>query len=236
MTASRPDLRVLAVGSDGIAALACCPDGVGMVAADGRVLVLCEAPADSAAALPFGCERDWCSPGFVVDVTLELVHAGGIKHAGGRGVAVLAQRERVAVSKANRLAQSVADIGKALADIRKDVASVCGDPPREVSDSEARHMCHLMALGCAAMTAITESSAPDLSGVEPSNAARDVLAAHGWRERWPGEATDLGTLWVHADTESSSIVGRGRFKVSGPASLSPSEGRALATLAEETQP
>jgi hypothetical protein len=222
MTASRPDLKVLAVGAFA------CADWIakGGEQPVGSKLVLCEAPADSAAALPVGCERDWCSPGFVVDVTLELVHAGGIKHAGGRGVAALARRWREQRDRANRLAVAVADVGKVLADTVGDAKALAGDYSRMDA----------LANGLSAISEVVESCAPDVCGVEPSKAARDVLAAHGWREgMFPARIGKPPHNWVHTSGDGFAHVDDGRVTLDAsfepPAVL-----RAFATVAEETQP
>jgi hypothetical protein len=133
----------------------------------------------------------------------------------------LAHRERLARSKAIRLAQSVADIGKVLTDMRKelDARTVAG-----------RMMGPLLS-ATTAISEIVESCAPDLFGVEPSKAARDVLAAHGW-------ASEHGVTWRHEGEDVAvDLVGGAAFPLgfgSGhePPVLSPAVLRAFATLAE----
>jgi hypothetical protein len=233
MTASKPDMKVLAVDWELSS----------REPRDGYTLVLCEMPDDSAAALPVGCERDWCSPGFVVGVVAALAEAG-IGKAGGPGVEMLAQREaswrgivtrvrnavgersidptaavRSAVSRANALAQAVQSIGQVIADVKRDVVG---------GDSLTRGRLTLHA--CMAVDDIVESVAADV--VAPSQTAREVLAAHGW-------TTVTGVTWQHfagpsVEVESGFAYPNGACWEK--AALAPAVLRAFAMLAEESQP
>jgi hypothetical protein len=246
MTASKPDMRVLAVGRGNALQIVGDPSAARL---GGHEFVLCEMPRDSADALPVGCERDWCSPGFVVGVVTALAEAG-IGKAGGPGVEQLAQREaswrgivarvrnavgersidptsrvRSAVSRANALAQAVQSIGQTLGDMGRDIESASSLSHAERFD--ARREAQRAAL--LAISEIVESVAADV--VAPTQTAREVLAAHGWRSDAPGD-------WAHAD---GRLVGRyqGRATVWPRADVSaflPEELRAFAQLAEESQP
>jgi hypothetical protein len=235
MTASKPDMKVLAVDWELSS----------REPRDGYTLVLCEMPDDSAAALPVGCERDWCSPGFVVGVVAALAEAG-IGKAGGPGVEMLAQREaswrgivtrvrnavgersidptaavRSAVSRANALAQAVQSIGQVIADVKRDVVG---------GDSLTRGRLTLHA--CMAVDDIVESVAADV--VAPSQTAREVLAAHGWREgMFPARMGESPHNWV--SDGGIARVWDGLVQIDASPQR-PEVLRAFAQLAEETQP
>jgi hypothetical protein len=236
MTASKPDLKVLAVGWELSS----------RTARDGYTLVLCEMPDDSAAALPVGCERDWCSPGFVVGVVAALAEAG-IGKAGGPGVEMLAQREaswrgivtrvrnavgersidptsrvRSAVSRANALAQAV----QSISEVVHDVSQECGDTDGGVE--------HLFIAALDAIEALVESVAADV--VAPTQTAREVLAAHGWREgMFPALPGKRPHNWAHASMYGYAWVGDGLISVDASVQP-PTVLRAFAQLAEESQP
>jgi hypothetical protein len=223
MTASRPNLRVAEVGGGAIEALC---GSSGMSPQDGGVMVLVEVRPDVSATLWIGHERDLCTPGFVADVAFELAHAG-VRQAGGPGVAALAHRERVACSKANRLAQSVVDIGKVLTDMAGDIRGI---------DADALQMATVMNRALYAVSEIVESCGPDVCGVEPGKAAREALAVHGWREgMFPARPGKRPHNWVHTSLYGYAWIGDGLISldasVQPPAVL-----RAFAALAEETQP
>jgi hypothetical protein len=246
MTASKPDMKVLAVDWELSS----------REPRDGYTLVLCEMPDDSAAALPVGCERDWCSPGFVVGVVAALAEAG-IGKAGGPGVEMLAQREaswrgivtrvrnavgersidptsrvRSAVSRANALAQAVQSIGQTLADAASDIEAITGNPPTVASSEALTRVGSVMALAMGAAFDIVESVAADV--VAPTQTAREVLAAHGWATDDDGDMTSSDGRFVELYKGEAGVYNRNDGK--GYVPFSPTELRAFAQLAEESQP
>jgi hypothetical protein len=257
MTASRPDMRVLA-GGDSIA------DWLanGGPALDGTP-VLVVVPNDLAATLRPEAERDLCSPGFVVAVVTALAEAG-IGKAGGPGIELLAargnrwrdafnrvrvavgmdessladphdvgvaatlQRVRSAVSRANALAQAVQSIGQTLGDAARDAKAV----PESVDGDYLRM--DVLRIACEAVSDLVESVAADV--VAPTQTAREVLAAHGWREgMFPNRIGKPQHNWVNNDGDRFAWVGDGSAMLDGEPSP-PAVLRAFAQLAEESQP
>jgi hypothetical protein len=252
MTASKPDMEVLAVGVAAVQSWL----GHPVPLHDGRTLVLCEAPAESAEALPVGCERDWCSPGFVVKVGAALVEAG-IGKAGGPGIEQLAQREagwrgivtrvrnavgvqgsidptaavRSAVSRANALAQAVQSIGQTLGDMGRDLGAVGREALERATHTEdrMRRQIQLLTASMSAISEIVESVAADV--VAPTQTAREVLAAHGWVK-----SPVYDSAWAHEEGEAFAYRRGDTFEFEGGYPVGAAELRAFAQLAEESQP
>lgn len=256
MTASKPDLKVLAVGADALAHH--------WRGSDTHTLVVCEMPDDLPILPAPGNTRDLCEPGFRVAVGAALAEAG-IPLAGGPGIELLAKRAsgwrdvvnrvraavglestllaephdtgtaqvlsrvRAEISRSIALAQAVQSIGQVLADMGRDLmVQKLRSETRPVA--RAADALGTTAKACEAISEIVESVAADV--VAPTMTARDVLAAHGWREEkapheWVNSVreTDVGSAWI----EDGRVTFEGRL-------LSPAELRAFATLAEESKP
>jgi hypothetical protein len=212
MTASKPNLRVLA-GGNGIADWL----ATGGPALDGTP-VLVVVPNETAATLRAGDERDLCSPGFVSGVVQALATAG-IRQAGGPGVQALHRR-------ALSLGRAVLDIGEVLRDVVKDL-----EPrPGAVVGFQ------LLTNAAAAISEIVESCAGDVCGVDPVEQARAVLAAAGWWSgMFPSRIGKPPHNWVNHSGDRFAWVGEGAVVLDGEPNP-PDVLRAFATLAEESQP
>jgi hypothetical protein len=243
MTASKPDMKVLAVG-----------DWIhGTTPSDGYTLVLCEMSDDSGHDMRPGAEFDAVPAGDRRAVMKALVEAG-IGKAGGPGVEMLAQREaswrgivtrvrnavggrsidptaavRSAVSRANALAQAVQSIGQVIADAASDVEAITGNPPTVASAEALTRVGSVMAVAMGAALDIVESVAADV--VAPTQTAREVLAAHGWAE---SAVYDNG--WGHAEGDAFAYRRGDTFEFEGGYPVGAAELRAFAQLAEESQP
>ncbi len=186
MTASKPNLRVLAVGNDGIADWLLARQQ----APHEGTPALAVMPNDDVPGFQVGREFDLCTPGFVSGVARALVTAG-IRQAGGPGVQALHRR-------ALNLSQAVQSIGRVLKEAATDGAGL------QAADKwdECRQC---LALALEAIGEVVESCALDVCGVEPGKAARAVLAAHGWRESTPG-------TWLHENGLGHFSVTDGGWK------------------------
>lgn len=259
MTASKPDMEVLAVGFEAVAAWVDEP-----IIHHGYTLVLCEMPdVPGGGWTPTGTGSfDVCEPGFRVSVGAALAEAG-IPVAGGPGIARLAEREgqwraavdrvrgaiglpstrlrepgdvaiaqtlsrvRAEVSRGNALAQAVQSIGQVLADSKRDIVAVVGEPPTYKDGQAVADVNGLVATALADISEIVESVAADV--VAPTQSAREVLAAHGWVEGERHWQQSNGCKFI-VDYGFACPVGT-KFD-----DISPAEMRAFAALAEESQP
>jgi hypothetical protein len=163
MTATKPDLRVRAVGDASRGTYD---------PRDGHTLVLCEMPSMSAAGRVRGDEFDLCTPGFVPSVTRALVTAG-IPASGGAGVAALHRRTTA-------LAQAVQSIGRVLSETTKDAKAVAETVDGDYARTD------ILARGMGSISEMIEGVAADVFIVDQGKAARATLAAHGWAEGMPG--------------------------------------------------
>ncbi len=214
MTATKPDLEVIAVGIDRVTEWVDEP-----IWASGRTLVLCEMPDDRAATLHVPDERDLCTPGFVSGVVRALATAG-IKQAGGHGVAALHHR-------AQSLAQAVQSIGRVLSEMAKDIRAMPAD---------ALPLATVMNRALYAISEVVESVAADVTATDPGVAARATLAAHGWSEgMFPALPGKRPHNWVHTSMYGYAWVEAGLISIEASAQP-PAVCRAFATLAEETRP
>lgn len=224
MTATQPDLRILAMGEGGVREWLS-KEAKQQVSVDeecGRVL--CEAPRDSYFLLHPGKECGLVEPGFVSDIALALAEAG-IAKAGAAGVAELHRREVRALERANALARAVLDIGQVLRDAKRLAATYVFPPGNPNPSPEGvRSASAVMASAFADVTALVDSVNDDIASHDPCKRAREVLAAHGWAtDASLGEALG-GEVWRREDV---AVM---------PTSFTPDVLRAFATLAEESRP
>lgn len=166
MTASQPNLKVLAVGRSAVWRWFGPEDGSEH---GDSLLVLCETQRDTAASLKSQDERDLCDPGAWSGTVFALAEAG-IGKAGAAGVAELHRREVRALERANGFARALLDIGQVLRDLERDSQS----PGQSVGAFTLS-----VATALAAITGTVNAVGPDIANVEPSKSPREVLAAHG---------------------------------------------------------
>jgi hypothetical protein len=210
-------IKVIAVGHYAVADLL---HSGGAASAD-HVLVLCEMPRDTAKITSVGTEHALCALGFSSEVLARAEDCERslerIKHAAG-----------VQQRRAIRLAQSLADIGRAYKDAEADIVVTL---LAHADDAMTRAVqgCGVMGNALNNIGEIVDSCRPDMEGAEPSKAARDVLAAAGW--------TDIGDgVWACSGRNMTACIQGGTIDMSGAHEYAPAILRAFAAVAEETAP
>jgi hypothetical protein len=213
MTATKPDLCVRAVAYRNVLEWLHV-HGTGNID-EGRSLMLVDVPSSAAASMPLETERDMCTPGFVSGVVRALATAG-VSKAGGPGVAALHRR-------ALALSQAVQSIGRVLKETTDAIRATPSDSPA------------LCARSLSSISEICTGVAADVFAVDPGQAARATLAAHGWTEgMFPALPGKRPHNWAHTSMYGYAWVEGGLLSIDASVQP-PAVLRAFATLAEETR-